>query len=239
MMDVTTTTQISESLIQRLLNDLGNPGSWIVIISIFLLPYATTIINWIVTLRDRPSKRDKEYIDKIANALEENQETMASDLENAYEILAGIDHKIKNFISGEDCLIITKKFFNGSMFEALAARSMYFSKQHKEAKLNSLTLKRQFSKEMKNTWSELINNLNKINTPIKIGDFIDNKFYSRFFAKNGVMDKIIDITFETNTNAEPAFRYENIKATFDYFSNEIVDALTVELDKIGKLKNGE
>ena len=237
-MDATTSVQLSEGLIHHLLNDLGNTGSWIAVISIFLLPYVSTAVNWVMALSDRPFRKNKEYIDKLADALEENQETLASDLEGVYEILAGIDHKLKNFISGNDCLAITRKFFAGSLFEKISARSMYFFRKNREAEVKLPALKKQFAKEGKNFWSDLISNLNKINTPIRIGDWLNEKYYNRFFGKTGVMEKIIEITFEKN-GIDIGFRYENIKATFDYFTNEIIDGLTIELDKLGKLRNGE
>lgn len=237
-MDPTSTTQLSEGLIHHLLNDLGNTGSWIAVVSIFLLPYISTAVNWVMALSDRPFKKNKEYIDKLTAALEENQETLAEDLEGVYEILAGIDHKLKNFISGEDCLIITRRFFAGSLFEKISARSMYFYKKNKEAKVSTISLKRQMVKETKNFWSDIVSSLNRINAPINIGEWLDEKYYSKFFSKSGVLDKIIEMTFDKE-GQDPAFRYENIKATFDYFSNEIVDGLALELDKLGKLKSGE
>jgi len=237
-MDATSTTQLSEGLIHHLLNDLGNTGSWIAVISIFLLPYVSTAVNWVMALSDRPFKKNKEYIDKLAEALEENQETLAADLEGVYEILAGIDHKLKNFISGEDCLVITRRFFTGSMFEKISARSMYFYRKNREAQVKSISLRKQFIKEAKNFWSDIVNALNKINTPIRIGDWLDEKYYTKFLGKSGIMDKIIEMTFEKD-GIDAAFRYDNIKATFDYFTNEVIDGLTAELDKIGKLKNGE
>ena len=191
-----------------------------------------------MALSDRPFRKNKEYIDKLAEALEENQETLATDLEGVYEILAGIDHKLKNFISGDDCLVITRRFFTGSMFEKLAARSMYFFRKNKEAEVKVVSLKKQFIKETKNFWSDIVNSLNKINTPIRIGDWLEEKHKNKFFGKNGVMEKIIETTFEKE-GIDAAFRYENVKATFDFFTNEIIESLTIELDKLGKLRNGE
>lgn len=217
---------------------VGPIGAVFIFIGIIIIIVAAQALFHHFKKKDFTSLVNKE-VNRILDKVDETEEDITVILElmrNMAQAIFSINKKMKYTLSDKDSVSMVRLITTGNLLLNIISQTIIFASDARNKPMEIMDLREHFVLELKNKWTDYIDNLNLFRAPLKIGDFIDKKFSKVFFnddatkGEMGVMFKITKIVF--NMNIKPGMRYSRIKTLFEDFSQRLIHELEDELTRI-------
>jgi hypothetical protein len=220
-----------------LVQSIGVLPSILTILTLSLIITGTQLIVFFIKRKEtkdalNKSKEDiRIIIEKLTDKVDiiiEGQSFIMSSIEDIAEAIVIINDKFRNNISKSNIVIILKKFIEGYLFSEVIERVRYYIELCKNKdSYEEEELKKQLHLELTNLFDDFIISLNELNTSIDLVKIISKSHYEEIIS-----DFFSDI-IEAGCNKSwtTVFKYDKIKASFQYISTKIINTVSCEYEK--------